>query len=245
MAAAARAGSPTRTAVLRIGVAAAASGAVGALAGIEHGYWAAVSAGSVLQSVDVTSTWHRMLQRGTGTAAGALIAAALFAGDLPPWAIVALVALLQALAELVVTTNYGYAIVFATPLTIGLSQLAQPVPPGALVAERVTATLLGAVIGVAVALALANRSNAARLSAALADCRRAAAAFAAAGPAEREDGLRDRLGSAVAALAAAHGPARGEPWVARVADAEVAAAEDEAHRLLADLPAARAPAGAR
>ncbi|WP_017591725.1 FUSC family protein [Nocardiopsis potens] len=238
--------SPTPVSVLRIFLASAAAGLAGAAFGIEHGYWAAVSAGAVLQSVNVTATWHRTLQRGAGTVVGALLAAALFTfADPAPWQLIALVALCQACAELLVLTNYGYAIVFVTPLTVALSRLAHPAPAGELVAERVAATLLGAAIGVAVSIALVNRGNSARLAGALAACRRARAelaertGFGSEGTgadgsgAEGTGAARDRLSAAVVALREAHIAAQGEPWAERPGDEEVLAAEHEAYELLA------------
>ncbi|WP_017611603.1 FUSC family protein [Nocardiopsis salina] len=199
--------SPTRVSVVRIVVASLVAGAAAWALGMGHGYWAAVSAGSVLQATNVTTTWHRTLQRAAGTVAGVVLAAALFWTDYSVLGTIALVVVLQMAAELVVGTNYSYAIVFVTPLTLALSSLAHPAAAAQdLAGERLWATVLGALVGLVVCALLPNRTAAEHLEQARAECEVCCARFAQGqGPHQRR-----RLGRSVVALARARDLARGE-----------------------------------
>lgn len=178
---------------LRVALASLASGALAWSLGMGHGYWATVSAASVLQATSLTLTWHRTLQRALGTVAGTVAAAALFAvvDTSSVWTLIAVVVLCQVGAELLVTTNYAYAIVCVTPLTLALSALADPgAGASGLVGERLAATVLGAVVGVMVPLLVRDRSLHRRLEWALVECERACEAVEKAG---MEVGVRHRL----------------------------------------------------
>jgi uncharacterized membrane protein YccC len=50
--------------------------------------------------------------------------------------------------------HYGWAMVFFTPVILLMTQLAAPADPGLLVTERAVETLVGAVIGIAVVVAI-------------------------------------------------------------------------------------------
>lgn len=229
--AALRAPSPTPVSVVRIVLACLLAGALAWALGMGHGYWAAVSAGSVLQAVNVTTTWHRTLQRGAGTVVGVALAAALFSLDYSPLGVIALVVACQMAAELVVTTNYSYAIVFVTPLTLALSGLTHA-DPGAdgLAAERLWATVLGAAVGLLVCAAVANRRAGDHLRQALASCERELArARECAGT---DAAARRRLARSLVALRASHALAAGEPWSAGACAREVQDVERRARALL-------------
>ncbi|MEU1901551.1 FUSC family protein [Nocardiopsis dassonvillei] len=229
--AALRAPSPTPVSVVRIVLACLLAGALAWALGMGHGYWAAVSAGSVLQAVNVTTTWHRTLQRGAGTVVGVALAAVLFSLDYSPLGVIALVVACQMAAELVVTTNYSYAIVFVTPLTLALSGLADA-DPGAdgLAAERLWATVLGAAVGLLVCAAVANRRAGDHLRQALAACEHELArARECAGT---DAAARRRLARSLVALRASHALAAGEPWLTGACAREVQDVERRARALL-------------
>ncbi len=226
-----RAPSPTPVSVVRIVLACLLAGALAWALGMGHGYWAAVSAGSVLQAVNVTTTWHRTLQRGTGTVVGVALAAALFCLDYSPLGVIALVVACQMAAELVVTTNYSYAIVFVTPLTLALSGLAHA-DPGAdgLAAERLWATVLGAAVGLLVCAAVANRRAGDHLREALAACEHELALVR---ECEGSDAAaRRRLSRSLVALRASHALAAGEPRLPGACEQEVQDVERRARALL-------------
>jgi uncharacterized membrane protein YccC len=95
----------------------------------------------------------RGLHRILGTAAGLVLAALLLASaPLPVLVLVLLVAALQAATELLVVRHYGVALVFITPLALLLTQVADPLPTGALLQSRIVETLLGVLVGLAVAV---------------------------------------------------------------------------------------------
>lgn len=200
--------SPTPVLVVRIVLASLVAGAAAWMLGMGHGYWAAVSAGSVLQTTNLTTTWHRTLQRAGGTVVGVALAGALFWTDYSVLGVIALVVVLQMGAELVVGTNYSYAIVFVTPLTLALSSLAQA-GAGAqdLAGERLWATVLGALAGVAVCALVPNRSLAQHLERARTECEGALESVARGGGAHE----RRQLGRSVVALSRALDLAAGEP----------------------------------
>ena len=205
-----RAPSPTPVSVARVGLASLLAGSLAWALGMEHGYWAAVSAGSVLQATNVTTTWHRTLQRALGTVVGVVLAAVLFSFDYSPLGIIVLVVLCQMAAETVVMTNYSYAIVFVTPLTLALSGLAHP--GGAaegLAAERLWATVLGAAVGIVVCAVLANRRAGDHLEAALTEGERAHRALE--GDGAGDPAARRSLTRALVALREAHALSAGEP----------------------------------
>ncbi|MCY9783826.1 FUSC family protein [Nocardiopsis sp. EMB25] len=177
--------------------------------GVEHWYWAVVSAASVLQATNVSSTWHRTVQRATGTVAGIVVAAAVFAVDHTVWSTVVLIVACQIGAELVVMTNYAYAIVLVTPLTLALSSLTQPgATTDGMVLERLWATVLGAVVGAVVCVVVLNRRGPARVEAALAVCERACARVEAGGGVV----ARYRLAGALVDVWRVQEEAEGEVW---------------------------------
>jgi uncharacterized membrane protein YccC len=134
-------------------------------------------------------------------------------------------------AELVVTTNYSYAIVFVTPLTLALSGLAHADPgAGGLAAERLWATVLGAAVGLLVCAAVSNRRAGDHLREALAVCERALAQVGEGGGADAA--ARRRLSRSLVALRASHALAAGEPWSAGAYEKEVADVEQRARALL-------------
>ncbi|WP_268642628.1 FUSC family protein [Nocardiopsis sp. EMB25] len=193
----------------RVMVAALAAGALAPVLGVEHWYWAVVSAASVLQATNVSSTWHRTVQRATGTVAGIVVAAAVFAVDHTVWSTVVLIVACQIGAELVVMTNYAYAIVLVTPLTLALSSLTQPgATTDGMVLERLWATVLGAVVGAVVCVVVLNRRGPARVEAALAVCERACARVEAGGGVV----ARYRLAGALVDVWRVQEEAEGEVW---------------------------------
>ena len=125
--------------------------------GAEHHYWALVAAVVPLSVPGPTQRVARAVLRIGGTVAGLGVAAALLSPDLPAWAVVLVVVVLQGCAELFVLRHYAVALLFITPLALLVSRLTHPGPTPELIADRLLATT----IGVAVALlVLAARSNA-------------------------------------------------------------------------------------
>ncbi|MFG2630876.1 FUSC family protein [Streptomyces sp. NPDC048473] len=225
---------PALRMVLGTGIA----GGLAVVLGLEHSYWASISAAAVLHSVNLRTTAQRAVQRTLGTVVGLLLAFGVLAAHLDPVALACVVVLLEFLLEYVVARNYGLGVVFLTPLALLLSDLASPAPAGELVHDRVLGSVLGIAVGLVCALLVVHDHAAVRVERALAACTEAA------GQAERS--LTERFGPplpivqvhlvvAVVELRDADDAAAGELWPAGIDPAELAAAEQRAYLLLERL----------
>ncbi|HTR92887.1 MAG TPA: FUSC family protein [Trebonia sp.] len=137
----------------RYAVAVLLAGAAATVAGIGHPYWSMVAAVAAVTGADTTARITRAIQRVAGTLAGVLAAAGILAPHLPVPVLIAVIAVLQAATELCIGRNYGLAVIFLTPLALAMGTLAQPVGTWTLLHDRAIETVLGAVIGAAIALA--------------------------------------------------------------------------------------------
>lgn len=126
------------------------AGTLATVSGVGHPYWAMVSAVVPLVARDLVQQVVRGLHRLVGTAAGLVLATALFALDLDGLVLIAVAALLQVLAELWVGRNYALALVAVTPLALLMVHLAAPVPARTLLVDRGVETLIGVASGLAV-----------------------------------------------------------------------------------------------
>ncbi len=141
-----------------------AAGTCGVLSGSGHPHWAMAAAAVPLAGADLPSRVHRGIHRIVGTFVGlALVAVVLFPGPLSPLqyfpghtaAVLALLVIaFQFPTELFMARHYGRAMVFFTPVILLMTQLAAPADPGLLVTERAVETFVGAVIGIAVVVAV-------------------------------------------------------------------------------------------
>ena len=125
------------------------AGAIATSAGIGRPYWAMVSAVVPLVARDLTVQLTRGLHRVVGTGLGLLVAWAFFALDVRGLALVLLVVVLQAGAELLVGRNYALALVCVTPLALLMVHLVAPVPTRELLLDRGVETVIGVLVGVA------------------------------------------------------------------------------------------------
>ncbi|GAA0996551.1 FUSC family protein [Subtercola frigoramans] len=140
----------------RFGVAAGLAGAISTGLGIGHPYWAILTAVVPLVASDLTISLAKGTQRVLGTTIGLAVAWALLSLNLSGLWVILLVVALQIVAELLVMRNYGLALVFITPLALVMVSLAHTANPNQLIADRAVETLLGTVVGLAVALASRN-----------------------------------------------------------------------------------------
>lgn len=137
---------------LWIALAVLISGSIAVLLGIGHPYWAMVAAVAPMSVPHVTQQVERGVHRVLGTTAGLLTSWALLSLHLArPWA-VAVVAVLQFAAEMLVGRNYGVAMLAITPLALMMGQLVQPRPVGLLLFDRGVETAIGAAVGIAMVL---------------------------------------------------------------------------------------------
>ena len=139
-----------------VGVGALLAGLIGQTFDDDHWYWAMVAASVVLAGKATTARLTRSLQRFVGTTLGVLIAAALLWFDLPVLALIAVVILLQAAAELLIGRNYGVAMLVVTPLALLMISLASPIAPETLVVDRVFETFIGSLVGTIIAFVSAK-----------------------------------------------------------------------------------------
>ena len=115
--------------------------------GIGHPFWAAVTVAALMPALAARDVWRRAIHLMLGTIGGVAIAALLFSLDPAPLALIAIIIVCQAVAEIAVSRNYGVALLFFCPLAIGMSNLSRGAPwPPILVAR-----LAEAALGVAVA----------------------------------------------------------------------------------------------
>ena len=148
----------TRTAMqthaLRYFLAVGIAGTVGMLSGIGRPYWAMAAAAVPLAAETLEARLHRGVHRMIGTTVGVGLTALIL---LPaPSALILGVAVivLQFPTELFMTRHYGLAMVFFTPLILIMTYLAAPEDPGAMMLERTIETIIGAIIGMLVALSI-------------------------------------------------------------------------------------------
>jgi uncharacterized membrane protein YccC len=92
---------------------------------------------------------HRVL----GTLVGLVVAVLMFGWQPQGLVLVLLLVALQAGTELVVMRNYSSALLFLTPLTIGMGLLNGPVPVLPLVLDRGLETLVGVAVAFVLILA--------------------------------------------------------------------------------------------
>lgn len=85
-----------------------------------------------------------------GTLLGLVTSAGLLALGLGPVATVLVVVVLQVLTELFVGRNYGLALLFITPMALLMGQVVAPRPAAALLFDRGSETVIGALVAIAV-----------------------------------------------------------------------------------------------
>ncbi|MDQ0822458.1 hypothetical protein QFZ79_000195 [Arthrobacter sp. V4I6] len=141
-----------------------AAGTLGVLSGSGHPHWAMAAAAVPLAGADLPSSVRRGIHRIVGTLLGLAVTAVVI---LPgPWWLAAtfpgrqtmllalLVIFFQFTTELFMTRHYGLAMVSFTPVILLMTQLAAPIDPAVLILERAVETLVGALVGILVVVAV-------------------------------------------------------------------------------------------
>lgn len=143
------------------GIAVFASHALGA----QYSAWAAMGALAVMQGLHLHISMNRALQRMAGTVVGAILAGVLLMQEPSVWVLIATLVNLQLLTEMVIGVNYAFGQVFVTPMALLMTYLGAASVSGAEMAtERVLDTLLGAVIGIGMAVLLSTVQDRRRLA---------------------------------------------------------------------------------
>lgn len=128
--------------------------------GADHPAWAAMGALAVMQGTHLHITMNRALQRMAGTVVGALLAWVLLVQDPSVWILVALLVILQIATEVVIGFNYAFGQILVTPMALLMTHLAAPAGAGPEMApERVLDTLLGAGVGIVIAVLLSTMDD--------------------------------------------------------------------------------------
>jgi len=121
--------------------------------GANHPAWAAMGALAVMQGAHLHITMSRALQRMAGTFVGAILAWALLTHNPSIWIVIAILAGLQLLTEMVIGINYAFGQVLVTPMALLMTYLGTAQTVGAEIApERVLDTMLGALVGIVLAV---------------------------------------------------------------------------------------------
>jgi hypothetical protein len=146
--------------VLAVGTA----GTLGVLSGSGHPHWAMAAAAVPLAGADLPSSVRRGIHRIVGTFVGLAVTAVVLVPG--PWTLAGLfprhqavvlallVILFQFTTELFMARHYGFAMVSFTPVILLITQLAAPIDPGLLILERAVETLVGALAGILVVVAV-------------------------------------------------------------------------------------------
>ncbi len=149
----------------RIAAGAAAAALLAWAAGAQHPAWAATGATAVMQGSHLHVTMNRALQRLGGTVVGACLVWVFLAQQPPLWAIVVAVIVFQFLTEVIIGFNYALGQITVTPMALLMTLLAsQSSLAGHMPVERVLDTLLGAAVGIALAVLFSSADDRAYLA---------------------------------------------------------------------------------
>ncbi|WP_298041236.1 FUSC family protein [uncultured Microbacterium sp.] len=145
--------------VIRYALAIAVAGTIATAIGIGHPYWAMVSVTVPLAAADAKGRSLRGIQRVIGTLLGVLVTWAVLSFDPSPVVLIIVIGIAQAGAEMFVGRNYGFALLFITPLALCMVQLVHPIPVTQLIADRAIETVLGVAVGLAITLLTHERKQ--------------------------------------------------------------------------------------
>lgn len=125
--------------------------------GAHYPVWAAMGALAVLQGAHLHISMNRALQRMAGTVVGALLVWVILNQDPSIWAVLTILVILQYVTEVIIGINYALGQILVTPMALLMTHLAMPNATGtAMVPERILDTLLGAAVGIVVAIILSS-----------------------------------------------------------------------------------------
>ncbi len=114
--------------------------------GVGNPFWAAVTVAALMPALAAADVWRRTLHLMLGTLGGVGIATFLFSFDPGHLALIAIIVVCQAVAEIAVARNYGVALLFFSPLAIGMSNLSRGAPWQPLLVDRLAEAALGTAV---------------------------------------------------------------------------------------------------
>jgi len=229
---------PLTPLALRTALGCALAGYASLALGVGRPYWALVTAASLYQA-NITLTWNRGVQRVVGNLLGVLLFAAVAPlAHLGPAALVLCCLAFNFGAEALISRNYWLGSVCVTPMALLITEFAGYQQPGQLIVERAVDTLVGALVGLAAAVAVTNRRAGDRVGHALTGVERARehAVRLLAEPHHAPGALEAARRGLAAALLELRGTveaASGEWWQRALPHERVVHAEQSGHRTLA------------
>ena len=114
--------------------------------GLGHPFWAAVTVAALMPALAAQDVWRRATYLMMGTLGGVGIATVLFSFKPDHLALIAIIIVCQAIAEIAVSRNYGVALLFFCPLAIGMSNLSRGAPWPPILVDRVVEAALGVAV---------------------------------------------------------------------------------------------------
>lgn len=114
--------------------------------GVGNPFWAAVTVAALMPALVAVDVWRRTLHLILGTLGGVGIATFLFSFDPGHLALIAIIIVCQGTAEIAVARNYGVALLFFSPLAIGMSNLSRGAPWQPLLVDRLAEAALGTAV---------------------------------------------------------------------------------------------------
>jgi uncharacterized membrane protein YccC len=117
---------------------------------IGHPYWAPLVVTALIPALLSADALGRTIRLALGTSGGIALSALLFSASPDPIMLISIIIACQALAELFVARNYAIALLFFTPLAIGMSNIGRGLPWAPLLIARVVEAGVGAAVALVV-----------------------------------------------------------------------------------------------
>ncbi|MCK9467917.1 MAG: FUSC family protein [Porticoccaceae bacterium] len=115
---------------------------------LDNPYWVPISTAAIMQGATFRAVWHRNVHRIVGTFIGMGLAWAIFSLSPNVWILAGLIMLLSFVIEVLITRNYGLAVIFITPLTVIFADSAiASMDTERLILARLIDIMLGSFIG--------------------------------------------------------------------------------------------------
>jgi len=150
---------------IRYGFVLSAATAIAFSSSFTRPYWITLSCASVMLGSTIMSTFHRAIQRSTGTVIGILIANIILNLHQQGFVIVGINMALTILTELFIVKNYALATIFITPNAILMAENSTKIYSISYFASaRVTDILIGSAIGLIGTYIIGRSSASSRLS---------------------------------------------------------------------------------
>jgi uncharacterized membrane protein YccC len=113
---------------------------------IGHPYWSALIVTALIPALLAADAARRIIRLMLGTAGGIGLSALLYSTSPVPLVLISLIVACQALAEVFVARSYAVALIFFTPLAIGMSNMGRGLPWTPLLVARVVEGGIGTVV---------------------------------------------------------------------------------------------------